>query len=121
MAFILALLKTTLDILNGEMDRDGTLGSQEGNPLNCTSSINHTTVTHLPMWVSGNALSLDTARSPFPLVSLRTQDRGENAHFSWCKLLTSILEEIAIKSKVFIGKVSGSFFVLFCLLGEERV
>ena len=46
------------------MDRDGTLGSQEGNPLNCTSSTNHITEPHPSVWVSGNSFPLDTAPLP---------------------------------------------------------
>ena len=53
--FILALLKTRLDFFHDEMEGNGTLGSQEGNPLNCTLSINHTTESHLSVGVSGNS------------------------------------------------------------------
>ena len=42
MAFILALLKTRLDFFYGQTDRDGTVGSQKGKPLNFTSSVKFT-------------------------------------------------------------------------------
>ena len=66
---ILAPLQTNLDIFCGETDGDGTLGSQEGNPLNFTLSVNHTTEPHLPGWVSGNAFPSGTARAPLPLLA----------------------------------------------------
>ena len=52
-AFILMQPKTRLDFFHGETDRDRPLGSQEGKPLNFTSSVNHTTETHPPTQVSG--------------------------------------------------------------------
>ena len=68
LALILAPLKTSLAFFHGEMDRDGTWKYQEGNPHNCTSSVNHTTQTHLPVWVSWNSFPFDTARAPLPPV-----------------------------------------------------
>ena len=49
MAFTLALLKPRLDFSHCKTDGDRTLGSQEGNPLNYTSSICHTVDSYLPM------------------------------------------------------------------------
>ena len=42
-AFVLALLKTTLDLFHDEMDRDGTLGSQEGATFYIISKVYHGT------------------------------------------------------------------------------
>ena len=64
MAFILALLKSKSDLFHGERDGDGTLGSQEENPLNFTSSIKFTTKHHPPTWVSRNSFPHDTERTP---------------------------------------------------------
>ena len=64
-SFCLGLLRTRLDFSHDETDRDGTLGCQEGNPLNFTSSIKFTEP-HPSMWVSGNSFPLDTARIHFP-------------------------------------------------------
>ena len=68
-AFVLALLATRLHLFHGEVDGDGTLGSQDGSPLNFTQSINHTTEPHPPVWVSGNSFPRDTARTNFPLIT----------------------------------------------------
>lgn len=46
LAFALALLRALLDFFHGEMDRNVALESQEGNPLNYISSINHTSLLH---------------------------------------------------------------------------
>ena len=66
---ILALLKKSLDFFHGVVNGDGTLGNQEGNPLNCTSSGNHSTERHNPMQVSVNSFPLDTTRTSFPPVT----------------------------------------------------
>ena len=65
-AFILTLLKIKLDFFHDEVDGDRTLGSQEGDSLNCISSINHITGPHPPVQVSGNSFPLDTARTALP-------------------------------------------------------
>ena len=64
--FILALLKTRLDLLHDEVDRDGTLGSQDRNPLIFTSSVKFTTTKPRPVvWVSGNSFPCNTTRTHF--------------------------------------------------------
>ena len=70
MAFILAPLKTRLDMVHGETDGDGTLGSQEENPLNLTSPVKFTMEPHPPVQVSGNSFPCDTARSPLALITI---------------------------------------------------
>ena len=45
------------------MDGDETLGSQEGNPLNFTSSIKFTMEPHPPMGVSGSSFPPNTTRT----------------------------------------------------------
>ena len=69
MAFALALLRTRLDLFHGEMDGDGRVGSQEGNPLNFASAINHTREPQTPVQVSGKEFLLDTARTHFLLMT----------------------------------------------------
>ena len=66
MEFILAILKTILDIFHGEMDGDGLLGSQEELPLKFTSSIKFTMEPQPPMQASGNYFPHDTARTNLP-------------------------------------------------------
>ena len=51
LAFVLALWKTRVSLFHGGTDGDGTLGSQEGNPLNFTSSIKSNTEPHPPVQV----------------------------------------------------------------------
>ena len=73
-ALILALLKTRLDFFHSGNDGDGTLGSQEGNPLNFTSSMKFTTEPHPPVQDSENSLPHDTTRTCFPLITVATYD-----------------------------------------------
>ena len=56
-------LKEWLDLFYGEADGDGTLGSQEENPLNFTPSIK------FMVKVSENAFPHDTIRTHFPLIT----------------------------------------------------
>ena len=41
-----------------------------GNPFNYAASISHTIEPHPPVWVSGNYLPLETARTPLPLITM---------------------------------------------------
>ena len=79
LAFVLALLKTQLDVFQGKTKGDGTLGSQEGDPLSFMSSIKFTTEPHLPIRVSGNSFSCDTTRTPLPPIT----QQGDR--FGWFK------------------------------------
>ena len=63
LAFILAPLKIRLDLFHGGMDRDETLESQEGSPLNFPSSVKFTMEPHPPMRVSGNSFPCDTTQT----------------------------------------------------------
>ena len=77
-AFTRALLKTRLDLFCGKTDGDGTLGSQEGNPLNFTLSLvyHRTLSSHACLrkffflWHSKNFTSTDNKTIFLPLKSL---------------------------------------------------
>ena len=68
-AFILGLLKTRLDFFHGKMDGNGTLESQERNPLNFPPLIKFTAVPHLLVWVSGNSFLCGVTRTPLPPIT----------------------------------------------------
>ena len=70
LACALVLLSPRLNLFHCEMGRDGTLGSQEGNPVNFTSSVKFIKESHLPVWVSENSFPDDTTRSVFPLITI---------------------------------------------------
>ena len=54
-AFLLALLKVWSHLFHGETGGDETLGNQEGNSLNFTSSVKFITEPYLPVCASGKS------------------------------------------------------------------
>ena len=65
LALELAPRRTRLDFSHGRIDKGGTLETQEGNPLNFTSSISHTAEQHPSMWISGIFFFLQILHNSF--------------------------------------------------------
>ena len=79
-AFILALLKRRLDFFHCKTDRDGTLGSQEGNPsVYIANKLQHRPTSSREGL--GNSFLLDITRTPLPPITVSLSRHGWLNHW----------------------------------------